>query len=177
MSGFWLFLHYMGVVAWLGGGLAVMLSGITAKHFPPEQRLAVYRATSVVARNLIGPGAVLTVVSGFILSVPYFKCHGPDWLMVCSTGPHWRDHRSRDRHADRRAVGRLTSIRGRAAGGFHQFEAPAGNLRDTGRNLRAASADGGNGLSSVGTARSRAAGTLGHFASGRAHQRPSSMMA
>ena len=83
MKGFWLFLHVMGFVAWLGGGLAVMLSGITAKHFPPEQRLAVYRIMSVVTRNLIGTGAVLVVVSGFLLSVPYFQSATvPSWLMA-----------------------------------------------------------------------------------------------
>jgi hypothetical protein len=73
----------MGFVAWLGGGLAVMLSGITAKHFPPEQRLAVYRIMSVVTRNLIGTGAVLVVVSGFLLSVPYFQSATvPGWLVA-----------------------------------------------------------------------------------------------
>jgi hypothetical protein len=73
----------MGFVAWLGGGLAVMLSGITAKYFPPDQRLAVYRIMSVVSRNLIGPGAVLVVVSGFVLSVPYFKgATVPTWLLA-----------------------------------------------------------------------------------------------
>lgn len=83
MRGFWLFLHVMGFVAWLGAGLAVMLSGITAKHFPPDQRLAVYRVMSVVSRNLIGPGAVLVVVSGFVLSVPYFRGSTvPGWLMA-----------------------------------------------------------------------------------------------
>lgn len=83
MRGFWLFLHDMGVVAWLGGGLAVMLSGITAKHFSPEHRLAVYRVMSVVSRNLIGPGAVLVTVSGFVLSVPYFKSATvPTWLLA-----------------------------------------------------------------------------------------------
>src|SRR5206468_11864824 len=83
MRGFWLFLHVMGFVAWLGGGLAVMLSGITAKYFPPDQRLAVYRVMSVVSRNLIGPGAVLVVVSGLVLSVPYFKGETvPGWLMA-----------------------------------------------------------------------------------------------
>jgi hypothetical protein len=83
MKGFWLFLHIMGFVAWLGGGLAVMLSGITAKHFPPEQRLAVYRIMSVVSRNLIGPGAVLAVVSGIVLSIPYFSSATvPSWLMA-----------------------------------------------------------------------------------------------
>lgn len=83
MRGVWLFLHFMGFVAWLGGGLAVMLSGITAKYFPPDQRLAVYRVTSVVSRNLIGPGAVLVVVSGFVLSVPYFQSATvPSWVMA-----------------------------------------------------------------------------------------------
>ena len=83
MRGVWLFLHYMGFAAWLGGGLAMMLAGITAKHFPPEERLAVYRTTSVVARNLIGPGALLVLVSGFVLSLPFFKSVDvPSWLMA-----------------------------------------------------------------------------------------------
>src|SRR5206468_11907116 len=70
-------------VAGLGGGLAVMLSGITAKYFPPDQRLAVYRVLSVVSRNLIGPGAVLGVVSGIVPSVPYVKnATVPTWLMA-----------------------------------------------------------------------------------------------
>lgn len=83
MRGFWLFLHVIGYVAWIGGGLAVMLSGITAKYFPPEQRLAVYRIMAVITRNLVGTGAVLVVVSGFVLSVPYFKgATVPTWLMA-----------------------------------------------------------------------------------------------
>jgi hypothetical protein len=86
VTGLWLFLHIMGFVAWIGGGLAVMLSGITAKYFPPDQRLAVYRVMSVVSRNLIGPGAVLVVVSGIVLSVPYFKnATVPTWLMAMQT--------------------------------------------------------------------------------------------
>ena len=86
MKGFWLFLHVLGFVAWLGGGLAVMLSGITAKYFPPEPRLAVYRIMSVITRNLVGTGAVLVVVSGLVLSVPYFKSATvPTWLMAMQT--------------------------------------------------------------------------------------------
>ena len=83
MRGLWLFLHVMGVVAWLGGGLSVMLSGLTAKHFPPDQRLAVYRVMGVITRNLVGTGAVLVVVSGFVLSVPYFSgATVPTWLLA-----------------------------------------------------------------------------------------------
>lgn len=86
MRGFWLFLHVIGFVAWLGGGLAVMLCGLTAKYFPPEQRLAVYRVMAVVTRNLVGTGAVLVVVSGLVLSVPFFKSATvPTWLMAMQT--------------------------------------------------------------------------------------------
>ena len=78
-----MFLHVIGYVAWIGGGLAVMLSGITAKYFPPDHRLAVYRIMAVITRNLVGTGAVLVVVSGFVLSVPYFKgATVPTWLMA-----------------------------------------------------------------------------------------------
>lgn len=70
---FWVLVHVIGFVAWIGGGLSVMLSGITAKYFPPEQRLAVYRIMGVVTRSLVAPGSVLVVLSGLILSVPYFQ--------------------------------------------------------------------------------------------------------
>ena len=82
MRGVWLFLHVIGFAAWMGGGLAMMLAGITARNFSPEERLAVYRATSVVARNLVGTGALLVLVSGFVLSVPYFQATMPGWLMA-----------------------------------------------------------------------------------------------
>jgi hypothetical protein len=73
MKGLWLLIHVIGFVAWIGGGLAVMLSGLTAKYFSPDQRLAVYRIMGVLTRSLVAPGAVLVVLSGLILSVPYFQ--------------------------------------------------------------------------------------------------------
>ena len=86
MTGFWLFLHVMGFVAWIGGGLAVMLAGITAKHFPPAHRLGVYRIMGVITRNLVGPGAVLVVLTGIILSIRYFSSATvPTWLMAMQT--------------------------------------------------------------------------------------------
>lgn len=86
MRGFWLFLHVMGFVAWIGGGLAVMLAGITAKHFHPAHRLGVYRIMGVITRNLVGPGAVLVVLTGILLSIPYFSSATvPTWLMAMQT--------------------------------------------------------------------------------------------
>ena len=79
-------MHALGFTAWLGGGLAVMLSGINAKSFPPHHRLAVYRITGAITRSLVGPGAVLVVISGIVLSVPYFKTATvPTWLMAMQT--------------------------------------------------------------------------------------------
>jgi hypothetical protein len=86
VTGFWLFLHVMGFVAWIGGGLAVMLAGITAKHLHPAHRLGVYRIMGVITRTLVGPGAVLVVLTGVILSIPYFSSATvPTWLMAMQT--------------------------------------------------------------------------------------------
>src|SRR5258706_14624282 len=83
MTGLLLFLHVLGVIAWLGGGLGTMLTGITAKPFETVERLAVYRTMSALSRNLIGPGAVLVVVTCFGLSAPYMKSRArPGWLMA-----------------------------------------------------------------------------------------------
>jgi hypothetical protein len=86
MHGFWLFVHVLGVVLWLGGGVATMVVGITAKSFAPESRLAAYRLTSAIQRILLGPGAVAVVLSGIVLSMPYMK-EGtvPGWMMVMMT--------------------------------------------------------------------------------------------
>src|SRR5258707_2739687 len=62
MHGFWLLVHVLGVILWLGGGLATMVLGVTAKQFTPRQRLAAYRLTSAIQRNLLWPGAAAGVV-------------------------------------------------------------------------------------------------------------------
>ena len=83
MHGFWLLIHILGFTLWLGGGLATMIAGVTAKGFAPEQRLAAYRLTSAVQRILVGPGAVAVVVSGLALSMRFMTPGGvPGWLML-----------------------------------------------------------------------------------------------
>ena len=81
MKGVLLFFHVLGFAAWLGGGLSAMLAGITAKSFAPAERLAVYRAVGAIGRNLIGTGAILVVVTGILLAVPYMQGGGnAAWL-------------------------------------------------------------------------------------------------
>ena len=86
MRGFWLLVHMLGTILWLGGGIATMVLGIAAKHFAPEVRLAAYRLTSAIQRILLGPGAAAVALSGIPLSMPYMK-EGvvPGWLMLMMT--------------------------------------------------------------------------------------------
>ena len=83
MHGFWVFVHVLGFVLWLGAGLATMVLGVAAKNFAPDTRLASYRLTSAIQRILLGPGAVAVVISGVVLSGPYMS-EGvvPGWLML-----------------------------------------------------------------------------------------------
>jgi hypothetical protein len=83
MHGFWLFVHVLGFVLWIGGGLATMVAGVAAKQFPPEARLLAYRMTSAVQRVLVGPGAVAVLVSGVVLMMRYMRVGiVPGWLAL-----------------------------------------------------------------------------------------------
>ena len=83
MHGVWLLIHILGFTLWLGGGIATMVAGVTAKGFAPDQRLAAYRLTSAVQRILVGPGAVAVVLSGVALSMRFMKSGAlPGWLML-----------------------------------------------------------------------------------------------
>lgn len=83
MHGLLLFLHIFGFVLWLGGGMASMVVGVTAKHFAPDERLAAYRATGKVQTRLVGPGALLVVLTGGLLMMNSAYMTGgapPGWL-------------------------------------------------------------------------------------------------
>lgn len=73
MRGFWLLVHFLGFTLWIGGGIATMVAGVTAKRWPPDERLAAYRLTSAIQRNLVGPGAIAVVLSGLVLSINVMK--------------------------------------------------------------------------------------------------------
>jgi predicted integral membrane protein DUF2269 len=83
MRGFWLLVHVLGFTLWLGGGIATMVAGLTAKRLPPDQRLAGYKLIGAVQRILVAPGAIAVVLSGLVLSMPFMK-QGvvPGWLNV-----------------------------------------------------------------------------------------------
>ena len=68
MIQFWLFLHLLGFTMWLGGGFAVMVAGIAAKREDRAGLGAVARAQAAIYKAIIGPGALLVVFSGLILT-------------------------------------------------------------------------------------------------------------
>ena len=65
---FWLFLHLLGFTLWLGGGFASMVAGIAAKREDRQGLGVVVRSQAALQRVLIAPGALLTVLSGLILT-------------------------------------------------------------------------------------------------------------
>jgi len=83
VSRLWLFLHLLGFVMWMGGGLASMFAGIAAKSETRASLGAVVRAQAAIQRSIIAPGALLTVLSGLMLTFALAGMAGASvWLMV-----------------------------------------------------------------------------------------------
>ena len=49
MRGVWMLVHVLGFTLWLGGGIATMVAGVTAKRMAPAERLAGYKLIGAVA--------------------------------------------------------------------------------------------------------------------------------
>ena len=73
MRGFWLLVHVLGFTLWLGGGIATMIAGVSAKRMPTAERLSAYKLIGAIQRLLVGPGAIGVVLSGIILGQPYMR--------------------------------------------------------------------------------------------------------
>jgi hypothetical protein len=83
----WLFLHLLGFTMWLGGSIGAMFAGIAAKVETRQGLGAVMRAQAAVQRLIIGPGALITVLSGLMLTLNVSNRFGETegvgpWLMV-----------------------------------------------------------------------------------------------
>lgn len=68
MSRVWLFFHLLGFTLWLGGAIASMIIGIAAKREDRSGLGAVVRSQATLTKIAIAPGALLTVLSGLILT-------------------------------------------------------------------------------------------------------------
>jgi hypothetical protein len=85
MSHLWLFLHFVGFTAWLGGGFASMVAGIAAGKESRAGLGAVVRAQAAIQKRIIAPGAVLVALSGLMLTIGMMNAMMTalsPWLMV-----------------------------------------------------------------------------------------------
>jgi hypothetical protein len=83
----WIFLHIVGFTLWIGGGLASMVAGIVSKDEERARLGAVVRAQAAVQRILVAPGALLTVLSGLMLTFAITSLRGGEagfsiWLVL-----------------------------------------------------------------------------------------------
>ncbi len=81
MRGLWMLVHVLGFTLWLGGGIATMVAGVSAKRLGTRERLAAYKLIGAVQRLLVGPGAVAVILSGLVMSGPLMKQGAvPPWM-------------------------------------------------------------------------------------------------
>jgi hypothetical protein len=64
----WVFLHIIGFTLWIGGALASMVAGIVSKGEERARLGAVVRAQAAMQKMLVAPGALIAVLSGFMLT-------------------------------------------------------------------------------------------------------------
>ncbi len=80
----WFYLHLLGFGTWMGGGFSMMATGIASRSEGRAALGTVVRQQWAIARNLILPGALLTVLSGLILT--FHLMHNPvmgnGWMTV-----------------------------------------------------------------------------------------------
>ncbi|HKT58711.1 MAG TPA: hypothetical protein VJQ46_01595 [Gemmatimonadales bacterium] len=87
MIRFWLFLHLLGFTMWLGGALAVMVAGVASRREERTGLGAVVRSQAAAYKVIIGPGALLAVLSGLILTFSVSSRMGElvgfsPWLLI-----------------------------------------------------------------------------------------------
>ncbi|MFZ5624551.1 MAG: DUF2269 family protein [Gemmatimonadota bacterium] len=80
----WIFLHLLGPVAWLGGAFASMIIGSAARGGDAATLERTVRLQAALHRALIGPGALLTVLTGLVLTMMLIRYDSAPsvWLMV-----------------------------------------------------------------------------------------------
>ena len=84
MNSLWLFLHLLGFTMWIGGGLASMFAGIAGRQEDRAGLGVVARVQAAIHRVLVLPGAVLTVLSGLMLTFRVTGAYATanTWLIV-----------------------------------------------------------------------------------------------
>ncbi|HWB42183.1 MAG TPA: hypothetical protein VG500_13030 [Gemmatimonadales bacterium] len=83
----WLVLHIIGFTLWIGGALAAMVAGIASRREDRAGLGAVVRSQAAVQKILVAPGALLSVLSGLMLTFAVTSLRGGEhgfnvWLVL-----------------------------------------------------------------------------------------------
>ena len=83
----WLFLHILGFTLWIGGALAAMVAGIASRREDRAGLGAVVRTQAAVQKVVVAPGALLSVLSGLMLTFSVTSLRGGEagfnlWLVL-----------------------------------------------------------------------------------------------
>lgn len=68
MNDTWRFLHYITYVAWIGGALAALVAGATMRRLDRSLWGAIAEVQGAIYRILVGPGAIVSLASGLMLT-------------------------------------------------------------------------------------------------------------
>ena len=85
MNTIWRVLHFVALIGWLGGGMAVMVAGLAMKRMDRSLWGAVVDVQAALYRALLGPGSAVTVLSGLFLTFGMYGSLSKDvaaWLGV-----------------------------------------------------------------------------------------------
>ena len=69
MGGFWRFVHFLSLAMWIGGALSAMVAGLAMQRLDRRLWGGVADAQAGIYRMLVGPGAMVNVASGLLLTV------------------------------------------------------------------------------------------------------------
>ena len=83
----WILLHIFGFTLWIGGALAAMVAGIASRREDRAGLGAVVRTQAAVQKVVVAPGALLSVLSGLMLTFSVTSLRGGEagfnfWLVL-----------------------------------------------------------------------------------------------
>jgi hypothetical protein len=73
MTGLWRFLHFLSFLAWIGGGLAALVTARAMARLERPFWGGIADVQGAIYRTLIGPGAMVSMVTGLLLT---FRMYG-----------------------------------------------------------------------------------------------------
>ncbi|MHB1328403.1 MAG: hypothetical protein ACYC2K_09390 [Gemmatimonadales bacterium] len=76
MIRFWVFIHLLGMVLWLGGAVGAMAVSIAGRREPREQLAVVARLLRTIYNSAVFPGSLAVVVSGLVLTLTLYGSPG-----------------------------------------------------------------------------------------------------